>query len=71
MNLFHNGQVYLAPIGAIDSDATDGDRNADIKYLEKAIQYTLSGGAVEIQRTKPSGCGIKYKDEMTESPLRH
>lgn len=47
--------------GAIDDKAeTDGDPRTARNYVREAINNLLAGKPVEVARTKPYGCGIKY-----------
>jgi hypothetical protein len=49
--------------GAIDDHPeTSGDPRKARNYVREAIDKLSAGKPVEVTRTKPYGCGIKYAD---------
>lgn len=54
-------QGLVAYDGAIDNAATtEGDPRKARNYVMEAVQALKAGQPVEVARTKPYGCGIKY-----------
>ena len=47
--------------GAIDDDPRGKKGDDAINYVDKALQELLAGSAVSTPKTKPYGCGVKYK----------
>ena len=51
----------VAYIGAIDDKAeSEGDPRKARNYVREAVNALAAGKPVEVTRTKPYGCGIKY-----------
>lgn len=56
-----NTDGVVAYNGAIDdSPSTDGDPRKARNYVREAISALQAGKPVEVTRTKPYGCGVKY-----------
>lgn len=56
-----NTDGVVAYNGAIDDHAaTDGDPRKARNYVREAIAALQAGKPVEVTRTKPYGCGVKY-----------
>ncbi|CAM1344077.1 thioredoxin family protein [Tenacibaculum amylolyticum] len=53
-----NNDFVLSYIGAIDNNARDA-KNADVAYVENAVDALLAGKAPEKTETKAIGCSIK------------
>jgi len=47
--------------GAIDNDPRGNKGDATINYVDQALRELLAGSAVSTPKTKPYGCGVKYK----------
>lgn len=51
----------VAYTGAIDDKAiSEGDPRTARNYVREAVNALLAGKPVEVTRTKPYGCGVKY-----------
>jgi len=55
-----DSKLKVAYIGAIDNNAKDAG-DADVKYVEDAVNGLLTGKKVETDFTKAVGCTIKWK----------
>ncbi|MFA5593635.1 MAG: redoxin domain-containing protein [Micavibrio sp.] len=60
-----DAQGVLVYDGAIDDNdsASQDVIAASENYVAAALDALLAGNAVETSKTKPYGCGVKYKDE--------
>jgi peroxiredoxin len=52
--------LKVAYIGAIDNNSRSAE-NADVKYVEQAVDALLAGKAVANPKTKAVGCSVKIK----------
>lgn len=56
-----DGKNKVAYIGAIDNNHKDA-KEANVKYVEDAVDALLSGRKVKENFTKAIGCGIKWRE---------
>jgi peroxiredoxin len=56
-----NAEGHIVYQGAIDSDPRGNDEQPT-NYVDQVLGELLAGDTVSVDRTRPYGCSVKYKD---------